>query len=121
MSYPITLAGGWSKLAEEVDDELARARRKFPRTTLLTTALSEEYGEAIRAVLELRSAIKKAERDDYPSDERFYDVAARKAMHRENIAARRAELRKELVQTMAMCVRLELEGDPAHDVEGAGQ
>lgn len=109
MSYPITLAGGWSKLAEEVDDELARARRKFPRTTLLTTALSEEYGEAIRAVLELRSAIKKSEREDFPS-ERHSDVAAR-----------RAELRKELVQTMAMCIRLELEGDPAHSVDGAGQ
>lgn len=29
--------------------------------------------------------------------------------------------RKELIQTMAMCMRLELEGDSAHSVDGAGQ
>lgn len=94
MGYPIQLSGGWAKLAEEVDDELARARKKFPDSKLVTTALTEEHGEAVRAVLEhyyLEPSCPKEIRDKY-----------------------RAAVRKELVQTMAMCIRLEMEGDEVH-------
>ncbi len=68
----------------------------------MTTALTEEHGEAIRAVLEhyyaLRSALNHAQ------------------IGRSEVSKYRAAVRKEIVQTMAMCIRLELEGDPAHDL-----
>ena len=68
-------------------DEVARARAKFPGNKLCVTAFTEEHGEAVRAVLEHYYA---------PSPERLGDV------------------RKELIQTIAMAVRLLEEGDPVH-------
>lgn len=109
MSYPIMLSQGWAKLAEEVDNELARARAKFPNSKLVTTALTEEHGEAIRAVLEHYYALERMQR---PSD--MPHLAKQ-----ERIRKYRAAVRKELVQTMAMCIRLELEGDEAHQLTPA--
>jgi hypothetical protein len=82
----------------EVDAELVRARAKFPSTHLVTTALSEEYGEAVRAVLE------------------HYYVSGKTEASTEMVQAARAAVRKELVQTAAMAVRLEEEGDEVHHV-----
>lgn len=92
MSYPITLSQGWSTMAEEIDAEIARARKKFPRPDYLVTALTEEHGEAVRAVLEY--------------------------LH-EPTVQRLADVRKELIQTAAMCIRLAQEGDPKHQLPGA--
>lgn len=68
----------------EVAAEVERARKLFPDPTLLTMALAEEAGEVTKAVLDMRQG--KATRHD---------------------------LRKEIRQTMAMCIRLAEEGDPA--------
>lgn len=103
MSYPTQLSQGWSKLAEEIDAEIARARRKFPGANLLTTALTEEHGEAVRAVLEHYYAISASD----GSKPLAKDV-------RDSIQKHRSAVRKELIQTAAMCVRLALEGDPIH-------
>lgn len=81
MSYPITL-NGWGDLADDVDAEVHYARRKFPKPTHLTVALAEECGELIKAIAQLREG-----KGDYKA------------------------VRVELVQTMAMCVRLYLDGD----------
>lgn len=103
MTYPIVLSQGWSKFADEVDAELKRARTKFPKSFLLTTALTEEHGEAIRAVLE------------------HYYASEKGGVSEKDLAKLRAEVRKELVQTAAMCIRLALEGDPIHCLPGAGE
>ena len=97
MSYPITLSQGWSRLASEIDAEIKRARAKFPEPGLLTTALTEEHGEAIRAVLEHYYLMRRGG-SGTPGD----------------LKRARDEVRKELIQTAAMCVRLALEGDPVH-------
>lgn len=102
------LSQGWNKLADEIDEEIKRARAKFPNPLLLTTALTEEHGEAIRAVLEHYYAVN--ERDAaYVAGH----IAAAHALT-DPINKARAEVRKELIQTAAMCIRLALEGDPAH-------
>ncbi len=92
MSYPIHLSQGWSYFAEMIDAEIARARKKFPDPALLTTALTEEHGEAIRAVLE-----------------HYYKAKAGREASKDL-----DEVRKELIQTAAMVVRLATEGDPVH-------
>ena len=79
----------------EVMNEVERAQAKFPSPDYLTTALAEESGEAIRAVMEYMFAVKRNKSES-------------------DLLALRREVRKELVQTMAMCIRLELEGDPIH-------
>ena len=71
----------WVRL---VQDELARARAKFPRADHLTLAMAEESGEVVKAMLDLRAG-----------------------------KGTLAELHAEIIQTMAMCVRLLEEGDPA--------
>lgn len=73
---------GWAGLAADVDAELFHARKKFPAADHLTVALAEECGELIKAI----------------------------AQHREG-KSDLIEVRTELVQTMAMCVRLYLDGD----------
>lgn len=93
MSYPVTLSQGWSRLAEDVDAEIARARAKFPQPDFLTTAMTEEFGEAVRAVLE--------------------------HMAKGQTLGLRLDVRKELVQAIAMAVRLEIEGDPIHRLPGS--
>lgn len=96
-----TGALSWQALAQEVDEELVRARTKFPGTDLVLTAFGEEYGEAVRAVLE------------------HYYLRKKDATSADDLAAARTAVRKELVQTIAMAVRCELEGDPVHGLPGA--
>lgn len=69
----------------EVEKELERARTKFPAPNLLVTAFAEEAGEVIKAVLDHCAAKGKL-----------------------------VEVKKEIVQCMAMCIRLLEEGDPIH-------
>ena len=68
----------------QVQDELARARAKFPCADHLTLAMAEESGEVVKAMLDLRAGKGTLQ-----------------------------ELHAEIIQTMAMCVRLLEEGDPA--------
>ena len=68
----------------QVQAELARARAKFPSPDHLTLALAEESGEVVKAMLDLRAGKGTLQ-----------------------------ELHAEIIQTMAMCVRLLEEGDPA--------
>jgi len=82
MTYPRVSLNGWGELAEDVDAELHYARRKFPEATHLTVALAEECGELIKAIAGMREG-----KNNY------------------------CDVRLELVQTMAMCVRLYLDGD----------
>lgn len=74
---------------ELVDDEVTSARKKFPHNKHLAMALAEESGEAIKAIAE----------------------------YREGKGSLKA-VKKELIQTIAMCVRLLHEGD---SVEGLKQ
>lgn len=69
-----------------VVEELARARAKFPRPDHITLALAEESGEVVKAMLDLRNGKAGATLQD---------------------------VHGEIIQTMAMCVRLLEEGDPA--------
>lgn len=69
----------------EVNQEVAHARSLYPSNHLLLTAFAEEAGEVTKAVL-----------DHYSSKGNLVEV------------------KKELIQTMAMCIRLLEEGDPAH-------
>lgn len=70
----------------QVQDELARARAKFPTAEHRTLALMEEAGEVVKAALDL---------------------------HNRKPGATLAAVHAEIIQTMAMCVRLLEEGDPA--------
>ena len=81
MSYP-TMINGWCELAERVDDEYDRAKKLFPGANNNTLALCEEHGELVKAVL------------DFSQDK-----------------SNMADVKKELVQTMAMCLRLWFQGD----------
>ncbi|MEM6367802.1 MAG: MazG-like family protein [Myxococcota bacterium] len=73
----------WDRLALEVEEEVQRARKLFPEGDNPTLhALHEEVGELTKAILQLREG-----RGSYD------------------------EARVELVQVMAMCVRLAEEGD----------
>ena len=68
---------------EEVFAELKRARAKFPNSALLVTALTEEHGEAVKAVLD-------------------------------RLQGKPVDVSAELVQVIAMAVRLLEEGDRMH-------
>jgi hypothetical protein len=70
----------------QVQAELARARAKFPTSEHRTLALMEEAGEVVKAALDL---------------------------HNRKPGATLAAVHVEIIQTMAMCVRLLEEGDPA--------
>ncbi len=52
MPYPVLLPTIGNHLAELIDDELARARTKFPSNTHMLAALMEEVGELSKALLE---------------------------------------------------------------------
>lgn len=54
MSYPIFLPAIGNDLAERIDEELARARAKFPSqdASICYLALAEEVGEVAKAMLE---------------------------------------------------------------------
>ena len=69
----------------EVEKELERARSKFPEPDLLVTAFAEEAGEVVKAAL-----------DHYAGKGELVEV------------------KKEIIQCMAMCIRLLEEGDPIH-------
>jgi NTP pyrophosphatase (non-canonical NTP hydrolase) len=66
-------------------EELGRARAKFPTSAHRTLALMEEAGEVVKAALDL---------------------------HNRKPGATLEALHTEIIQTMAMCVRLLEEGDP---------
>ena len=84
MPHSIILSEGWSEMAEAIDYEIARERKKFPQSNLLHAALVEELGEATQALLNQYHGDKTPSRDIY----------------------------KELIQTAAMVIRLAQEGDP---------
>ncbi|MFQ5742003.1 MAG: hypothetical protein ACE5HV_00260 [Acidobacteriota bacterium] len=96
MSYPIILSQGWSHVAEKIDDEIARARRRFPEGDMLFAALVEEVGETAEALIEFS-------RRGTPSQKRAVSLD---------------DVRKELVQVAAMAIRLRVEGDRYYDFEG---
>lgn len=75
------------RLCLDACHEANRARGLFPHPNHLTLALAEEAGEITKAVLD----------------------------HRQG-KADLASVRKEIVQTMAMCLRLATEGDPTVDL-----
>ena len=52
MNYPIYSTEMGGQLVEEIDDELARARKKFPDAAGAMCALTEEVGELAKAVLD---------------------------------------------------------------------
>lgn len=74
-------------LMEDVLIEVKCAMGNYPGCGLLTTAFAEEAGEVIKAILD----------------------------HRQGKGTL-ADVRKEIIQTMAMCVRLLNEGDPIHSL-----
>ena len=76
-------------LLAEATEEVARARQLFPNANHLTTAFAEEAGEVIKAVMD----------------------------HMQK-GSPRADVRKEIVQAIAMAIRLETEGDPVHRLGG---
>jgi NTP pyrophosphatase (non-canonical NTP hydrolase) len=82
-------AGMSHPIYAEVEAELARARHKFPKSDHLVLALAEEAGEVTKAALDLHYGKGTPE-----------------------------ELRKEIVQAIAMCVRLAEEGDPTLAIGG---
>lgn len=70
-------------ILKAVKDEVIRARVLFPDPKHLLHALTEEHGEVVKAALDLYGGKGSYE-----------------------------ELAKEIVQLMAMCLRLYIEGDP---------
>lgn len=72
--------------------EVAAARAKFPGVAHTTLAMAEEAGEAVKAALDL---------------------------HHRKRGATPEKLRRELVQTIAMCIRVAEEGDSALGIKGA--
>jgi hypothetical protein len=76
------------KLCIDACHEANRARGLFPKPDHLTLALAEEAGEVVKAVLDYKQ--KKT-----------------------HLAA----VHKEIVQTMAMCLRLACDGDPTVDLK----
>lgn len=83
----------WEQIANEVDEEIAISRDKYPNPALLATAMSVEAGEALQVIL------KGFSRGGFDT----LDLA---------------EVRRELVQVMAVCVRLIQEGDPVYYLPG---
>jgi NTP pyrophosphatase (non-canonical NTP hydrolase) len=74
-------------LMNQVQAEVRRARTLHQSPDLLTTAFAEEAGEVIKAILDHRAGKGPL-----------------------------SDVKKEIVQTMAMCVRLLDEGDPLHSL-----
>ncbi len=61
MSYPTFATVLGNELLEQIEDEVSRARKKFPGTKHLNVALMEEVGELAQAQLQRRgdAAIRK--------------------------------------------------------------
>jgi hypothetical protein len=85
---PPLAVGSFHRLCTDACLEADHARGLFPKPDHLTLALAEEAGEVTKAVLDYKQ--KKT-----------------------HLAA----VRKEIVQTMAMCLRLACEGDPTVDLK----
>ena len=85
----VRLTQSWEDMARAVDAEVERARKKFPDTNNVTLAMVEEAGEAVRAAL-----------NHYHGDGELEPIY------------------KELIQTMAMCVRIWKDGDKSIDLPG---
>jgi NTP pyrophosphatase (non-canonical NTP hydrolase) len=75
-------------LLKRANAEAERARKIFPEPHNLLLALVEEHGEVVKAALDIRQK-----------------------------AGSYVDLDKEIVQCMAMCIRLHEDGDPAVGVE----
>lgn len=79
-----------SETKKAIDEELGRARSKFPKTRHVMNALTEEVGELAQALLD----------QEYKSGENmFKDVGLN------------SKVRKEAIQVAAMAIRLLEEGD----------
>jgi NTP pyrophosphatase (non-canonical NTP hydrolase) len=60
VSYPVYTTEMGSQLVEEIDAELAKARKKFPSPEASMCALTEEVGELAKAMLdESRERVRK--------------------------------------------------------------
>lgn len=106
---------GWLDLAEAVDAEIDRAKKKFPTAMLHAGAMIEEAGEAFKEAMNLYhlgEALKEQQRLSGKSYQEINRLCV-------EIDRTRTKLRKELVQTIAMCVCLENQGDPTLNVEPA--
>jgi NTP pyrophosphatase (non-canonical NTP hydrolase) len=73
------------KLFKDSVEEAKRAKKKFPKPELLLTAMTEEHGELVKAIMDCRQG--KASQED---------------------------IKQEMIQLIAMIIRLFNEGDPAH-------
>ncbi len=91
-------------LVNEIGKECLRAREKFPNPVLVLTALTEEHGELVQAVMNHYHAAKSAASETKEGS----------PVKPLDGAILQAQIHKELVQTGAMLLRLALEGDPAH-------
>ncbi len=52
MSYPTYVPTIGNKLTERIDDEVSRARRRFPENKHMLAALMEEVGELSQALID---------------------------------------------------------------------
>ena len=97
-----------------VQEELVKAKAKFPEPDFLTTAMSEEAGELVRAILNHKYA-----EDAYNSYAEALQYSSQKSKLNDLDTACGValdEVQKEAIQTIAMCVRLLMEGDPVHSL-----
>lgn len=74
----------------QIDAELANARQKFPRNTLMYLALAEEVGELANAMIEHRLTVQNR--------------GGKNCVFRDDVAA-------EAIQVAAMAIRILTEGD----------
>lgn len=79
---------------EAVEEELLKARNKFPANKHMVHAFTEEHGEVVKAML-----------DQYHS-KMSHQAYAPEEYDRDN-----QEIKKELIQTICMAIRVLQEGD----------
>jgi hypothetical protein len=97
MSYPVYLPNIGGTLAAQIDEELRRARNKFPDNKHINTALAEEVGELSQALLWTEETFNGHPR------------------------ASSADVRREALQVAVMAIRVITEGDsdfPAYEPTG---
>lgn len=80
-------------IIEKIEEELLQAREKFPSNVHMLHAMTEESGEVVKAMLDQHHANHDMEKDP------IY------------IQQMGKHVRKELIQTIAMCIRVYEEGD----------
>ena len=81
-------------IIKAVEEELLKARKKFPGNKHMVHALTEEHGEAVQAML-----------NQYHSKESHMLYSP------EDYDRNNEEIKKELIQTICMCIRVLQEGD----------